>query len=407
MSARALIAMIALAGCGRVRKQCEGEECWRPISRHGAPSPRRAHTAVWTGSEMIVWGGCSEWECYPEALGDGGIYNPEFDTWLPTSSTDAPLGRYSHTAVWVPAPPGCGTFAPEGCMVVWGGFRWPDSEPATIGGLYDPVEDRWVAMEDLGAPMTPRAQHAFLWVPTCGADDPPEGCVVVWGGNGGERYGDGGRYDPRANRWLKEPMEDDGAPTPRSQFSSVWATGCGEEFAPGGCMIVWGGVGAAPEDTGGLYDPVGNQWQAIASDAAPRPRHLHAAVWTGSRMIGWGGAPDFSPSVFSYDPASGAWEGAIRPDGLPKDGQVYASAFWTCKEAIFWGGKDPLGTVNTGGGYNPEDQTWTPIPTEGAPSRRYDHTAVWTGSEMIVWGGADADASSAMMWDNGGRYCAP
>jgi len=39
----------------------------------GAPSGRGGHTAVWTGSEMIVWGG------YPD-LNTGGRYNPSTDT---------------------------------------------------------------------------------------------------------------------------------------------------------------------------------------------------------------------------------------------------------------------------------------------------------------------------------------
>ena len=32
-------------------------DSWTPTSRVNAPSARREHTAVWTGSEMIVWGG--------------------------------------------------------------------------------------------------------------------------------------------------------------------------------------------------------------------------------------------------------------------------------------------------------------------------------------------------------------
>ncbi len=30
---------------------------WTALNPTGAPSPRDYHTAVWTGSEMIVWGG--------------------------------------------------------------------------------------------------------------------------------------------------------------------------------------------------------------------------------------------------------------------------------------------------------------------------------------------------------------
>src|SRR4030095_17242858 len=32
-------------------------DTWTAIQSAGAPSPREAHTAVWTGAEMIVWGG--------------------------------------------------------------------------------------------------------------------------------------------------------------------------------------------------------------------------------------------------------------------------------------------------------------------------------------------------------------
>ena len=43
--------------------------------------------------------------------------------------------------------------------------------------------------------------------------------------------------------------------------------------------------------------------------------------------------------------------------------------------------------MNDGGRYNPAANSWTPIPTDGAPNPRYEHTAVSTGSEMIVFGG--------------------
>jgi hypothetical protein len=43
--------------------------------------------------------------------------------------------------------------------------------------------------------------------------------------------------------------------------------------------------------------------------------------------------------------------------------------------------------LNDGGRYNPAANSWTAVPTTGAPAARDYHTAVWTGSEMIVWGG--------------------
>ena len=53
---------------------------------------------------------------------------------------------------------------------------------------------------------------------------------------------------------------------------------------------------------------------------------------------------------------------------------------------IVWGGQDIPSEFNTGGRYDPSEDSWT---STGAPDGRADHTAVWTGSEMIVWGGDD------------------
>ena len=44
---------------------------------------------------MIVWGGIGTGD-----LNTGGRYNPSTDSWAATSTTNAPDGRYYHTAVW-------------------------------------------------------------------------------------------------------------------------------------------------------------------------------------------------------------------------------------------------------------------------------------------------------------------
>src|SRR5437588_10171953 len=77
-------------------------DSWTATSTTNAPSARYGHTAVWTGNQMIVWGG--------NALNTGGRYDPGTNTWLTTSVTNAPTGRYTHTSIWT------GTE-----MIVWGG----------------------------------------------------------------------------------------------------------------------------------------------------------------------------------------------------------------------------------------------------------------------------------------------
>ena len=60
------------------------------------PEARSRHTAVWTGSEMIIWGGQSN----GGLLDTGGRYNPATDTWTFTNSSGAPTARSGHTAIW-------------------------------------------------------------------------------------------------------------------------------------------------------------------------------------------------------------------------------------------------------------------------------------------------------------------
>src|SRR5215831_14144764 len=65
------------------------DDTWTPSSLTNAPSPREFHTGVWTGSEMIVWGGFDG----SSYFNTGGRYNPTTDSWTATSTTNAPTGR--------------------------------------------------------------------------------------------------------------------------------------------------------------------------------------------------------------------------------------------------------------------------------------------------------------------------
>src|SRR5438105_42762 len=77
-------------------KYTPGTDSWAVTSTTHAPTARWNHTAVWTGSEMIVWGGFKS----PLFFNTGGRYNPTQDSWTATSITNAPDARWMHTAVW-------------------------------------------------------------------------------------------------------------------------------------------------------------------------------------------------------------------------------------------------------------------------------------------------------------------
>src|SRR5437773_4722273 len=98
------------------------DDTWASMAT--APSGRYSHTAVWTGSEMIIWGGFG----YPIYLNTGGRYKPCTDSLSATNTINAPSARRNHTAVWTGSE-----------MIIWGGFD--ASTDFNTGGRYDPGTD--------------------------------------------------------------------------------------------------------------------------------------------------------------------------------------------------------------------------------------------------------------------------
>ena len=110
------------------------DDSWTPTLQ--LLDPRYWHTAVWTGSEMIVFGGMSS---VGTTYGDGSRYDPATDTWQLLPASGSPGARQSHVAVWT------GTE-----MVVWGG------RADATGGRYNPATDSWSPTALADAPQ-PRA----------------------------------------------------------------------------------------------------------------------------------------------------------------------------------------------------------------------------------------------------------
>ena len=324
---------------------------WTALPTNGSPVARQNHTAVWTGTEMVVWGGYNG----SSYLNDGGRYNPTANSWTAAPTIGAPGARDFHTAVWT------GTE-----MIVWGGYN--GSGYFYDGGRYNPEANSWTALPLSGAP-TGRYGQTAVWT---GSE------MIVWGGYyNGSYYANGARYNPTADSWTALPTT--GAPGARSRFPAVWT---GTE------MIVWGGYnGSSYTYGGGRYNPTANSWTATSTTGAPAARSYHTAVWTGSEMIVWGGyvAGSYLNDGGRYDPTANAWT-PVLASGAPA-ARYGHTAVWTGSEMIVWGGYNGSSYFYDGRRYDPADNTWTALPITGAPASRSFHTAVWTGNEMVVWGG--------------------
>lgn len=69
---------------------------WAAVSANGAPAAREYHTATWTGSEMVVWGGTGA-----GLLNDGARYSP---------AADAPEFSYIPISI---------SFSGTNCLLSW------------------------------------------------------------------------------------------------------------------------------------------------------------------------------------------------------------------------------------------------------------------------------------------------
>src|SRR5437762_3005375 len=238
---------------------CTGD-IWTDTSLANAPSARDQHTAVWTGSEMVIWSGRDN----AGARNTGGRYDPSTDSWTATSTTNVPDARIFHTAVW-------SDITNE--MIVWGGT--PDNVTYfNTGGRYNPSTDSWTATTLADAP-SGRDHHTAVWT---GSQ------MIVWGGYNGIYLNTGGRYEPATDSWMATTITD--APIRRRIHTAVWT---------GSEMIVWGGENRSNQlNRSARYYPSAGRCTTTSTVNVPDARFLHTAVWSDStnQMIVWGGTQD-------------------------------------------------------------------------------------------------------------------
>jgi Sporulation and spore germination len=288
---------------------------WRSI----APAPiagRDGAAAVWTGRQLLVWGGHGR-SGYQglRPLRDGAAYDPAGDRWSPIPTAPAGVQGTSAAAAWTgsrmlvwlgnaPDGPAVGaTYDParrswrriapspigarESFSTVWTGYELivfggssGDGLATPVGAAYDPVSDRWRVLP--AAPMAARLDHAAAWT---GRE------MLIWGGRDTRgSFADGAAYDPRADRW--RPI----AGRPASAVAaSAWTRTR---------MLIWDGPSGTGGTTGALYDPVRDRWSSIARGPALGANHS-GPVWTGSQLVAWNGGAGTGAIAYTRRPTAG------------------------------------------------------------------------------------------------------
>jgi N-acetylneuraminic acid mutarotase len=234
---------------------------------------------VWTGRQMIGWGG----GCCGEAFADGSAYTAATNSWrgLPT----APLVARSSTAgAWT------GTE-----MIVAGGQAGEAGHDRILAdaAAYNPATRAWRTLPPMPQP---RTGATAVW------DGTEVLFVGGWHivGNKDVWFARGLALNPTTNRWRWLPAME----FPRAGHVAVWS---------GNQLLVWGGATEGPAGAdrvpphGEAYEPATNAWSPLP-EAPLRGRTNPIAVWTGDAMIVWGGE-----SVQDHPFADGA---ALMP-GVP------------------------------------------------------------------------------------------
>ncbi|MBI2395465.1 MAG: hypothetical protein HYV09_38205 [Deltaproteobacteria bacterium] len=323
-------------------------------------SPRSDHTAVWTGTAMIVWGG--------GGTADGASYDPIDDVWslLPSTPFYFPA-RSDHVAVWSGNE-----------MIVWGGSDRND------GATYNPSTRKWRLMR--GAALGTRSDAVAVWSTTTNE-------MLVWGGRSGSSPvtypREGGRYDPLSDNWSEMALPPSTF-AGRVNHAAVWT---------GTKMVIFGGYNSSAVCSGGYncgdaaaYDPVTNTWTLLtppspALDARRDP--VGVATTAGAAFWGGTGNTTLSPTYRSTGAVFGgsAWTAIPSPDAVLSPAARGAVMGWSHAGQLYvWGGVNG-GPLGDGAVYDLALAAWSPMSSVNAPSVRARATVVWTGYAAILWGG--------------------
>ncbi len=307
----------------------------------GPLAPRDGHSVVWTGSEVIVWGGATA--LAGETLADGAAYDPVEETWRPIAP--APLAaRRDHHVAWTGQE-----------MLVVGGIGHLD------GAAYNPASDTWRQIPDTSVRTTSPATNTSQYTSSVWTGER----LVLWNVVDDQLAA----YSSRTDEWELLPA-------------------VGLELAAGVLrwnghhLYIFGVEGFLPEiDQLKLARLDSDAWSLVSTLQIVHPVPMLSA-WIGDRFVAW----NDEGVAFESDPTDPIW---IRSEPIPISGcEGVGDPLELVDSALIfgWCGSDAY--------YDTAVARWQAVELPGLGSG--DHS-VWTGSEVIHWGDA-TDAGGVGSW---------
>lgn len=208
---------------------------WRRLPSSGL-TPRAHATTVWTGKELVVWGGLNT--DFTAAYGNGARFDPADDTWqsLPPAPV-APRGQAA--AAW------SGTE-----VLIWGGDTGAGNEVGQ-GAAYNPTSNAWRALPL--SPLRAKTLPAGVWTGRF--------FLVIGGSAAGMLPAPGpgaAAYDPATNTWTALPAAPQYPPGSASPTFSADEREGGTAVWTGSAVLLVGGLDyreQAPRSDGVEWTP--------------------------------------------------------------------------------------------------------------------------------------------------------
>jgi len=296
----------------------ELQEGWSEMP--APPQVRSGAATVWTGSQLLVWGGYEFTGSGDEDPDHGGfVFDGATRTW--EALPDSPLsGRSDMASAWTGEE-----------LLIWGGFDGGFREVPFFddGAAFDPVTETWRMLP--APPIGPRTPFS-VWT---GRE------LIVWGSaDRFARLRDGAAYDPTTNTW--RTIAD--GPTDITDGSAVWT---GEEMIVFGAALDGNNHAYTPTAVAAAYDPAADTWRELPpSDLSPQAM---TAEWVNGELIAW----DYEHGSAAYDPGTNSWR--QLPDVPLRFSECYPSSVATA--TIMFG--EFCGSTVV---FSTEDAAWHRVP---------------------------------------------
>jgi hypothetical protein len=310
--------------------------------------PRSEQMAVFTGRQVIIWGGRYQHNSTPvtaalprpgtqTTLADGAAFDLVVRQWrvLPP----APITARSRAAVaWTGRE-----------MLVVGG--WSDAGGAGFtvesdGAAFDPARDRWRRLPD--APVC--VNGPGVWT----------GAQLVVSGNCTGAPMRVAAFDPARNRWTELPV-------PRDAFDFV---------AAAGTLYAWNGVG----NRGLRFEAATSRWVSlpVLPEQLPGPTVAVEYAETGLAVIGPRSSTAAGAAVDVFDPDTSSWHHYESPKVLEAVG---TSAIGVDPDRLVWNAGTSYAWFAPGGAFGT-------VAPGNVSLDRVDETLLAVGDRRIfVWGG--------------------